>query len=406
MSNEAYPTDEAILTHLCETIDQIRRKGGGPPTPPPSKAQIERLISVAFAASLESEEGRRVTFNLFYTPENRTMNYRFRERSALSANALVRLSAALESPRSNIAITGEGDKLEVAGVWHSGSGEVGLFAVRVVGPGVLVVKYDARLILTYRRGQFVPYDGNFNWINDAGALLRLPGAGYPVAEGREEHAVVCRFRIVDEMLRIAHGGTLLVVPPGSDWQGHVATEGFAPISPETRVRDVEEDAYVMWTRRHRGYAALADDDDHVVRLGQPARMEHAGRLLAGHQIRQDLAAELNALARLSATDGMVLILPNLVLLGFGVFFKVGEPACRIESHDPYERAPREIAQLAALGGARHQSAAVAAASLPGSLAVVASSDGSLTAMRRASGDDALIVHKHLELRLPPWPAYQ
>jgi hypothetical protein len=162
----------------------------------------------------------------------------------------------------------------------------------------------------------------------------------------------------------------------------------------------------MWIRRQRAYAALAASDAEIARLHQPSRMEHAGFLLGGYEIREELAAELDALARLTATDGMVLIHPDLTLLGFGVFFKLGEAECLIESHDPYERTSKAIAQLSALGGARHQSAAIAAARIPGALAIVASSDGSLTAMRRETSEAPLVVHKHLELRLPPWPVYQ
>ncbi len=405
MAEVVYPTDEAILSHLCDRVATLHSGGRGGTSSPPSREQIAQMLSVAFAASLESEEGRRITFNLFFTREDYPINYRFRDRAELSAAALVRLSAALDSARSNIAIAAKGERLEVAGVWHKGSGEVGLFAVRVVGPGVLVVKYGAWLVLTYRRGQFVPYN-DFNAVNDAGAIFAGPSPNYPEYEGRRNHAVVCRYRVVEEMIRIGHGGTLLVVPLRAAWRDEVRTEGFPPAAPEDRIRKVEEDAYVMWIRRQRAYAALVSNDFDVARLNQAVRAEHAGRLLAGYEIRKDLAAELDALARLTATDGMVLIQPDLTLLGFGVFFNLGEVACEIEAHDPYERAPRKIAGLTALGGARHQSAASAAARIPGALAIVASSDGSLTAMRRESADAPLVVHKHLELRLPQWPAYQ
>jgi hypothetical protein len=405
MGDVLYPTDDAILTHLCEAIERIRSKGSGPPTEPPSRDQIARMLSVAFAASLESEEGRKVTFNIFFTREAYPMNYRFRERAPLSSGSLVRLSAALDAARSNIAIVASGETLDVGGTWHSGSGEVGLFAIRVVGPGVMVVKYGAWLVLTYRRGQFVPY-GDFNAVNDAGAILQVPSPSYPEDDGRRNHAVVCRYRIVEEMLRIGHGGTLLIVPQEAAWRGEVRAEGFPPAAPEGRIQKVEEGAYVMWIRRQRAYEALAASDVEVARLGQAARTEHAGRLLGGYEIRKDLAAELDALARLTATDGMVLIHPDLTLIGFGVFFKLGEPACKIESHDPYERMIRPIAELSELGGARHQSAAIAAARIPGALAIVASSDGSLTVMRRENGTSPLVDHRHLELRLPPWPVYQ
>jgi hypothetical protein len=268
-----------------------------------------------------------------------------------------RVGVVLAAPRAS------GETLSVAGIWHSASGEVGLFAIRVVGPGVTVVKYGALLVLTYRRGQFVPY-GELNAMNDARAILEAPRPTCSDDDVRRNHVVVCRYRIVEEMLRIGHGGTLLIVPAQAAWRDEVRAEGFPPAAPEGRIREVEESAYVMWIRRQRAYAALAGSDAEIARLEQAARTEHAGRLLGGHAIREGLAAELDALARLTATDGMVLIHPDLTLLGFGVFFRLGEPECAIESHDPYERMIRPIAALSELGGARHQSAAIAAARIP------------------------------------------
>ncbi|HMJ15694.1 MAG TPA: hypothetical protein VK524_29960 [Polyangiaceae bacterium] len=135
----------------------------------------------------------------------------------------------------------------------------------------------------------------------------------------------------------------------------------------------------------------------------------AAHLVTGYHFREKFAGELDAVARLTATDGMVLILPDLTMLGFGIFFVVAEIAkleCGIELHDPYERTMRAVGALSQLGGARHQSAAVAAARVPGVLAIVVSSDGTLTAMRRTDESAPLSVHKHLELRMPQWPIYQ
>jgi len=400
MGDVHYPNDEAILSHLCEVIAKKHH-----PETPPTRGQVARMLSVAFAASLESEEGRPVTFSIFFTRGNYPINYKFRERVALSPSALVRMSAALDRSRSHIAVAPRGDDLEIAGLWHTGSMELGLFVIGVVSPGVLLVKYGASLILTYRRGQFVPYDGTPNPENEAEALVRQPSPGYTDGT-RNEHAVICRLRVIEEMMRIGHGGTLLIVPTTSHWRSQIASEGFAPAAPQTRLREAEEKAHLMWVRRRRAHDALSADDASVGRLGQQARMEHAARLLGGHEMHQELTAELDALARFTATDGMVLIHPDLTLLGFGVFFELGEPSCAIQSHDPYERSPKEIAQLSRLGGARHQSAAVAAARLPGALAVVVSTDGSLTAMRRAAETDSLVVHRHLEMRMPRWTVFR
>ncbi len=398
MSTVVYPSDQAIVQHLSERIAASRR---GETLGHPSDAHIAELLSVAYAASLESDEHRPTKLSLLYAPTNYPNNYHLRRPVPLSPGALVRLAAGLDAARSTI-VVGGGEELQVMGVWHGGNMHAGGFFIRVFGTGVLLVTYEARLILTYRRGSFVRYSGNFSEVNDTGALLNLPGTSHQEV-GHNDHAVACRLRIVEEMVRLGHGGTLLIVPPGYDWRSSVASEGFPAAGPQVRIRDAEVRAFAMWMRRQAAYQILSGADAPV---DAGIRAQHAGDLLGGYELRHDLEAELVALAHLTATDGMVLVLPDLTLLGFGVFFTLREPGCTLTVHDPYEAAPREVNKLADLGGARHQSAAFAAAVIPGALAIVASSDGAVTAMRRASVEQPLVIHKHLELRLPEYTVYQ
>jgi hypothetical protein len=405
MGELCYPNDKAIVSHICDRLEQMQLWPTAPPSLPPSRDQVVQMLAAAFAASLESEEGRPVTFTMFFGPNNLPINYRFRESAPLSTGTLVRLSAGLDHSRSNIAICAESQGLRIVGVWHLGAGEVGLFSIQVVGPGVFVVKYSARLILTYRRGQYVPYPGTHDSVNEAGKLFSEPSARYS-RRSREAHAVRCRFRVAEEMLRIGHGGTLLVAPYDLERGQEVASHRFPPAAPQERVREAEENAYDMWMRRQAAFQVLSGRRLKNCTLRANTRVTLAGHLLGGHASRERLAAELDALARLTATDGMVVILPDLIVLGFGVFVEVKDPECTIELHDPYEAAPRTMSALSHLGGARHQSAAVATARLPGALAIVVSADRTVTAMRRADDGAPLVVHTHLELRMPPWPVYQ
>lgn len=402
MGDVQYPNDDAILSHVCDRLDHMK---GEVSARLPSRDQVAEMLSVAFAASLESEEGRAVTFSLFYAPDNYPINYRFRDPLPLSPGALVRLSAGLDPSKTNIAASGEFKNLRIAGLWHGGRWEIGLFSIRVVGAGVLVVKYAAKLILTYRRGQCVLYPGTFDSVNDAETLLTKPAPHYSRGS-REAHAVACRSRIAEEMLRIGHGGTLLVVPYHAEWEHHVLSHRYPPASPEERVQSAEEEAYTMWMRRQAAFQVLSRRRLKSCTLKDSTRSALAAHLLGGYALREHLGAELEAVARLTATDGMVLILPDLTLLGFGVFFKTADIKCAIELYDPYEREPQIVTSFEQLGGARHQSAAVAAARLPGALAIVVSSDGTVTTMRRPDEGQPLAVHKHLELRMPSWPVYQ
>lgn len=97
MGDVQYPNDDAILSHVCDRLDHMK---GEVSARLPSRDQVAEMLSVAFAASLESEEGRAVTFSLFYAPDNYPINYRFRDPLPLSPGALVRLSAGLDPSKT------------------------------------------------------------------------------------------------------------------------------------------------------------------------------------------------------------------------------------------------------------------------------------------------------------------
>jgi hypothetical protein len=124
---------------------------------------------------------------------------------------------------------------------------------------------------------------------------------------------------------------------------------------------------------------------------------------ADDMIRSHFASELEWLGRLTATDGMTVIRPDLTLLGFGVFFDTQEDdknCTRVVVIDPYdESTDHEPQALASVGGARHQSAAVTCRRFPGATAIVASQDGSLSSMTWNPEGNVVVAFRHLELLL-------
>ena len=120
-------------------------------------------------------------------------------------------------------------------------------------------------------------------------------------------------------------------------------------------------------------------------------------------VRARFASELEWLARLTATDGMTVILPDLTLLAFGVFFNtqdVDDNPTRVAVIDRYDDgSDLEPKALASIGGARHQSAAVTCRRFPGAIAVVASQDGSLSSMTWTPTAKVVVDFRHVELLL-------
>jgi hypothetical protein len=312
----------------------------------------------------------------------------------------------LDPSRTYICVTLAGSKLVIVGFSHWGDhysfraprGGPGHFAIRVVSPGVLVVRYDIGLVMTYRRGEVAFYPTNSNWYGDARRALSLPVMPY-VDEAHNAQVRRCVVHIAECMLRLGHGGALLILPEGIDWEERVTSCAFALVQPASRVRDAEVADVEHEKRRQAAFAQLLDEQ---LRAQIDAQTGSAiASALGDWSTVFRLGVELEWLAHLTATDGMTVIRADLTLLGFGVFFRMEEPSggLRIRIADPYaaERSEPASGDLSTVGGARHQSAAVTCHGFPGATVIVASQDGELSAMRWDADDQVVLIHRHLEL---------
>jgi hypothetical protein len=195
------------------------------------------------------------------------------------------------------------------------------------------------------------------------------------------------------MLSQRHGGTLLVLPDGSDWQSATTSKAYLPTLPVTAASDANSQNVEHMRKRHN--------------LFEQVMQGNTGPELvyywADDMIRSQLSLELEWLGHLTATDGITVILSDLTLLGFGIFFDTREDAdkaTRVIVINPYDdEGNREPKALSSIGGARHQSAAITCRRFPGATAVVASQDGTLSSMTWDTGGDVVIGFRHLELLL-------
>lgn len=389
-----FPGDEEVLGYLTiQTWNHFnsQRASGVKTGLPPDRIQFDLLLRACFAASLKQDEGRPTAFTVFYDSEALYADYLFEEPLALSPHILAQLSSALDSSRSYLCVGPEQDGLNIVGIRHWGDhstftaagGRPSHVVVHVAGPGILAVAYDKSTILTYRHGEVAYYPNQFAAHNNAVTTLipEMPATD-PARLGKLREAVT---HIAEAMLRQRHGGTFLMVPEGSSWKSRVFAASFAARQPTTRVRD----ALVSATLGQRVRSTATDERATRLRLAE----------FSSNDLDIQLGVELEWLAQLTATDGMTVVTTDLTLVGFGVFFKSSDPGIVARIKNPYAAHPDDpLRPVASLGGARHQSAAVTCYALPGSVALVASQDGTLTAMRRDL-DDHLLVHKHLELLL-------
>jgi hypothetical protein len=409
MSRFIYPNDPQIISGLSECIDILRMGSEGSPfsPTPPAADQLAELLTCAYAASLETEEGRTITFTMsFFADRDHALPYRLQEPMPLSPRDLVRLAVALDPTRSRICVIAGDPTPQIAGLIHLGQQDafhgarlvLPQLSIRVLGPAIFLVRYGPALILTYRRGRRAFHVGPLaRWGEFAvgNALAFHSHAGRRV----EQLRVDLRFesalmRIARTMLHQRHGGTVLILPDDANWEAGASMKRYAPVAPVTVIKDANAQDIAHGAKRQQVFQELM----------QGQATPEAAVYWADDMIRAYYTSTLEWLGRLTATDGMTVIRTDLTLLGFGIFFNIQESegdASRVVVIDPYdeETATREVQALASVGGARHQSAAVTCRRFPGAVAVVASQDGSLSSMTWDAADKVVVVFHHLELLL-------
>jgi hypothetical protein len=409
MSSFIYPTDLQILDGLRECFDLIQHMAEieAPLYPaPPNEKQLMELLESCYAASLETEEGRTIAFTVdFFGEDEPRFDYQLKQTLPLSTRDLSRLAVALDPWRSRICVMPGGTGLQIVSVIHLGEQfafhgtrlTLRQLSIRVLAPGVLVVRYGGVLLLTYQRGRFAFHCGpSARWGQFAvrTALAFHSHSGQTIeqlqADLRFEAALI---RMARAMLYQRHGGTLLILPHDTDWENSAFSKRYAPAGPVSVVKDANV--------KDMEYAIRRNELFQQVIQGQSS--PEVASVWADDIVRARFVSELEWLARLTLADGMTVIERDLTLLGFGIFFdaqdKPDSPT-RVVLIDPYDDgSDSEPKTLASIGGARHQSAAVTCRRFPGAVAVVASQDGSLSSMKWDATKNVVIAFHHLELLL-------
>jgi hypothetical protein len=370
MNGPLYPAARAFATALEEHF--ARHAAESAPGPPegsllPDARAIEALIDAGFWASLQREEGYAPEISLAFLPPERAVRpLTFAAPLPLGPRALARLAPAVERPGIHLGVWGRGEGLSVWGTTRAIPRFC--FVLEVLGPGLLVVKHRAhedsgkfRNVAVFE-GEHVKFlSRQAVDVSDHPALLRsllAPESG----TGPAAHADLL-LRLAVSMRSHRRGGTLLVVPSGTDaWRESIMRPVAYSVEPSfTELADLVG-----------GAAAGGEREGHVA-----------------------LDRAVDAVAGLTAVDGATLLTDRYELLAFGV--KIGRPdgRPRVEQvivTEPIEGGREAIVAPAQLGGTRHLSAAQFAQDQRDAVALVASQDGHFTVFAWSPREG--MVHAH------------
>jgi hypothetical protein len=373
-NSPAYPAArkvaETVEAHFARRAAAARAAGKEGLAPQPDAATVEAVIDAAFWASLRREEGHPPKISLAYLPPGQAgQPLMFARRLPLGAAALAKLAPAVERPGIHLGVWrfGEGEELCVWGMTRVIPRLC--FVLEVVEPGLLVVKY--------RRGSdagkfanVVVLRGDEVKVVDAGASQQpdCPGmvaslAGFGVTSGGNTDQTDVLVQLAVSMRAHGRGGTLLVVPAGSEaWCESILCPAPYTVEP--------------------AFPELAE------LLSRP----EAGR---DDEWQDDLRRAVEAVAGLTAVDGAAVVNDRSELLAFGakiIQSRGGAEVERVVVTEPVEGSLPEVVDPAELGGTRHLSAAQFVQDQRDAVALVASQDGRFTVFAWSPCEQ--MVHAH------------
>jgi len=312
--------------------------------PRPDGVVIEEVISAAFWASLRREEGKAPKISIaFVPPEQVPRPLLFETRLPLDPNVLVRLAPAVERPGIHLGVWRYEGRLSVWGTTQSVP--TWCFVLEVVAPGLLVVKYRKAAPTTKFANVAVLEGASVKFIeqqpevaSEAAAALASLLTFYSSAGHDESDHILVRLAI--SMRAHGRGGSLLVVPQGSDeWRNSIVVPISYSVKPP-----------------FSGVAASLHDPE-ALRLA------------------------CDALAGATAVDGATVISDVFELLAFGVKIssRRGSPRVdRVLVTEPVEGVGEAIVEPSQLGNTRHLSAAQFVSEQRDAIALIASQDGRFT----------------------------
>src|SRR5215204_3347078 len=234
-ANTAAPlVEEHFQRHLAEA----RRMGEDGLAPQPDAHSIAAIIDATFWASFRPEEGRFPKISIAYLPpEEARQPMVFEHPLPLTAGVLTKLAPAVERPEIHLGVWHHGDELKVWGTTRTIPSFC--FVIEDIEPGLLVVKHR-RLdgfgkyanVVVLKGEQVKVIDEEGTSLPDCPALLKALLAFTAAATNGPYHSLNVLVQLSASMRAQGHGGSLLVVPAGSErWRESIAKPILYSVNP-------------------------------------------------------------------------------------------------------------------------------------------------------------------------------
>lgn len=383
MTGQVYPAAQVVAGPLRDYFARHRaaalERGDGPCASLPGESDIAAIVDAAFWASLRREEGYVPRISLaFVSPAEATDPMMFERPLPLRPTALTKVAPAVERAGIHLGVWPEFDTPRVWGTTHTIPAMC--FVLEVSAPGLLVVKHH-RGEETAKFVNVAVLEGNqikmvdeeiSNLPRDCPQLVSaMLGFDAPAAFRNSANLLV---RLAVSMRAHERGGTLLVVPHGSDvWRDSIVkpipyavTPPFSELMHLARSRPGSEPG-----------AGPGSDGDR--RSWQDA-VDRAVASIGG----------------LTAVDGATVLTSDYELLAFGakITRRKGAPQVdQVTVTEPIEGGTAILVHPEQLGGTRHLAGVQFAHDQRDAVALVASQDGRFTIFAWSACESRVHAHR-------------
>ena len=356
-----------------------------------STSGIRRIIHLAYAASLISNEGRYPRMTLFVPARGQPPSLHAAMSVPLDGPSLRRLGPVFTTPQFMLVVEERGGSLQLAGIaaveefltaepLFSPSNPCRGLIVEVNGPGDIRAGEWGRhrLVgdLLYQEMSYLLTEWFEDWSDEAAVAL-LGREHYPHIGLSVGH--FWQF-LVRKVIRRRHGGCFVILPePSSAPIRHAFTPVGCDLGATLAAYHNARNDYGA-ERTNRGLPPGQASEDAVRH-----RLDHFRRL----------HATLDVIVQFAATDGCVVFDRRLNVHSFGSMIEAEASLTSIPCYWGDSTTPLDETALRAFG-ARRRSAVRLCQSCPGALAFVISQDGDLRAVVNRGG--AVRLYEHL----PPW----
>src|SRR5437667_3140621 len=225
-----------VEAHLARHLAEARRRDEQELAHAPDARAIETIIDATFWASFRPEEGRFPKISLaFLPPEQAGQPLMFEQRLPLTPGILTKLAPAVERPGVHLGVWRDADELNVWGATRV-IPSLG-FVLEDVEPGLLVIKHRRidgfgkfANVAILKGEQVKIVDEQGTSLPDCPDLLKSLLAFTSPATWNE--AVNVLVQLAASMREHGHGGTLLVVPAGTDeWRESIVNPILYSVVP-------------------------------------------------------------------------------------------------------------------------------------------------------------------------------